>query len=103
MRLIQDIFGHQVRLTAERLAHILEHPEMTGLEAEILKVLRRPQLVRRSVSDPAVSMFYDFYPKTVLGGKWLCVVVKYTSNDAFVVTAYLTDKPKAGEDLWPKK
>jgi hypothetical protein len=24
-------------------------------------------------------------------------------NDAFVVTAYLTDKPKAGEDLWPIK
>jgi mRNA interferase MazF len=22
-------------------------------------------------------------------------------DDAFVVTAYLTDKPKAGEDLWP--
>jgi hypothetical protein len=21
----------------------------------------------------------------------------------FVVTAYLTDKPKAGEDLWPRK
>jgi hypothetical protein len=35
--------------------------------------------------------------------KWLCVVVKYAENDAFVVTAYLTDKPKAGEDLWPTK
>jgi hypothetical protein len=38
-----------------------------------------------------------------VGGKWLCVVVKYVENDAFVVTAYLTDTPKAGEDLWPKK
>ena len=24
-------------------------------------------------------------------------------NDAFVVTALLTDKPKIGEDLWPTK
>jgi hypothetical protein len=103
MRLIQDIFGHQVRLTAERLAHILEHPEMTGLEAEILTVLRKPQLVRRSLSDQTARMFYGFYSRTVLGGKWLCVVVKYPRNDAFVVTAYLTDEPKAGEDLWPKK
>jgi hypothetical protein len=39
----------------------------------------------------------------LVGGKWLCVVVKYEENDAFVVTAYLTDKPKAGEDLWPTK
>ena len=38
-----------------------------------------------------------------VGGKWLCVVVKYAENDAFVVTAYLTDKPKAGGDLWPTK
>jgi hypothetical protein len=38
-----------------------------------------------------------------VGGKWLCVVVKYMENDAFVVTACLTDIPKAGEDLWPIK
>jgi hypothetical protein len=47
--------------------------------------------------------FYEFYAQTVVGGKWLCVVVKYSTPLAFVVTAYLTDKPKAGEDLWPTK
>jgi hypothetical protein len=31
------------------------------------------------------------------------VVDKYAENDAFVVRACLTDKPKAGEDLWPTK
>lgn len=41
--------------------------------------------------------------RLMVGGKWLCVVVKYEENDAFVVTAYLTDKPKSGEDLWPTK
>jgi hypothetical protein len=30
-------------------------------------------------------------------------MVKYMENDAFVVTTYLTDKPKAGENLWPIK
>jgi hypothetical protein len=61
------------------------------------------QLVRRSRSDAAVRLFYEFYAQTIVGGKWLCVVVKYVENDAFVVTAYLTDKPKPGEDLWPIK
>jgi len=28
---------------------------------------------------------------------------KYDEADAFVVTAYLTNKPRAGDDLWPKK
>jgi hypothetical protein len=103
MKTLEDCFGQKVRLTDERLAHILEHPEMTGMEAEIVRVLRQLQLVRRSRSDGTVRLFYEFYAQTIVGGKWLCVVVKYGVNDAFVVTAYLTDKPKAGEDLWPTK
>lgn len=101
MKSLRDCFGRTVRLTDERLAHILEHPEMKGMEAEIEQVLQQPQLVRRSRSDAAVRLFYEFYARTIVGGKWLCVVVKYGVSDAFVVTAYLTDAPKAGEDLWP--
>jgi hypothetical protein len=103
MKTLQDCFGQKVRLTDERLAHILEHAEMKDLETEIEKVLRQPQLVRRSRTDEAVRLFYEFYAQTIVNGKWLCVVVKCLESDAFVVTAYLTDKPKAGEDLWPTK
>lgn len=103
MKTLTDCFGRNVRLTDERLAHILEHAEMKGMAAEIGRVLLQPQLVRRSRADETVRLFYEFYAQTIVGGKWLCVVVKYAENDAFVVTAYLTDKPKAGEDLWPTK
>ena len=61
------------------------------------------QLCRCSRSDDAARLFYRVLRAHNGGGKWLCVVVKYEENDAFVVTAYLTDKPKAGEDLWPIK
>ncbi len=50
-----------------------------------------------------MRLFYEFYAKTMVGGKWLCVVVKYAAEDAFVVTAYLTDQLKVGEVIWPKK
>jgi hypothetical protein len=103
MKTLQDCFSRQVRLTDERLAHILEHPEMKEMGAEIERALRQPQLVRRSRSDEAVRLFYELYAQTIAGGKWLCVVVQYAENGAFVVTADLTDKPKAGEELWPKK
>ncbi len=103
MKTLKDCFGHTVRLTDERLAHILQHIEMQGMAAEVERVLREPQWVRRSRSDATVRLFYEFYAQTIVGGKWLCVVVKYAEGDAFVVTAYLTDKPKAGEDLWPTK
>ena len=41
MNVLDDCFGNSVRLTAERLAHILEHPEMAGLAVEIPNVLRQ--------------------------------------------------------------
>jgi hypothetical protein len=103
MKVIRDCFGHSVRLTDERLAHILEHAEMAGMEDEIERVLQMPSEVRVSRSDDNVKLFYEFYTQSRVGGKWLCVVVKYLLGDAFVVTAYLTDSLKAGETLWPKR
>ena len=99
MEVYRDCFGREVRLTDERKAHILEHPEMAGLVGEIGKVLGVPTLVRRSRTNPEAMLFYEFYAQTVVGGKWLCVVVKYPEEDGFVVTAYLTDQPKSGEEL----
>ena len=54
-------------------------------------------------SDDKVQLFYEFYAQTLVGGKWLCVVVSYPPDDGFVVTAYLTDQLKAGETIWPTK
>lgn len=103
MKIIRDCFGRDVRLTDERLAHILEHMEMAGMEAEIERVIQAPAEVRISRSDESVKLFYEYYAQTSVGGKWLCVVVKYFSDDAFVITAYLTNTIKAGEVLWPTK
>lgn len=103
MRILQDFEGKPVRLTDERLAHILEHPEMKGMEAAIERTLREPELVLGSASDAGAALHYRFYVGTRVGDKWLCVVVKYREEDAFVLTAYLTDKPKRGEQLWPRK
>ena len=40
MKTLTDCFGNKVRLTGERLAHVLEHPEMASMAAEIERVLR---------------------------------------------------------------
>lgn len=103
MKIIRDCFGRSVRLTDERLAHILLHQEMAGMEAEIERVVQAPIEVRVSRLDDTVQLFYEFYAKTLVGGKWLCVVVKCLPDDVFVVTAYLTDRIKPGETVWLKK
>jgi hypothetical protein len=46
-------------------------------ETEIERTLFDPQIVRRSRPDDAASLFYRFYTETIVGGKWLCVVVKH--------------------------
>lgn len=76
---------------------------MTALESAIEETLRQPELVIQSQSDAAATLNYRYYFGTQVGDKWLCVVVKYLPEGAFVLTAYLTDKPKKGVQLWPKK
>jgi hypothetical protein len=101
MKAITDCFGREVRLTEERLAHILGRAEMRDMREEIIHTLQTPEEVRISRTDTDVRLFYEFYSRTAVGDKWLCVVVKYLTDDAFVITAYLTDKLKAGERVWP--
>lgn len=67
MKVLMDCFGREVRLTDERLAHILEHAEMADMATEIERVLREPQLVRRSRTDDAVRLYYEFYAQTTCG------------------------------------
>ena len=102
MREYRDYEGRQVRLTDERLAHIMEHPEMAEMEPKIGETLSRPEQVVESLSDAEARLYYRFYVGTRVGDKHLCVVVRVQEADAFVVTAYLTDKAKKGKLLWPK-
>ena len=73
---------------------------MKTMETAIETTLKNPEYVKRSRTDKNVILNYRYYPKTLVGSKWLCVVVKYLDNDAFLLTAYLTDRIKAGEKLW---
>jgi len=103
MQFLTDYEGKRIRLTDERLAHILEHPEMRGMEDWITQTLRNPETVLESLSDPQARLYYRFHVGTRVGDKHLCVAVKLEQNDAFVLTAYLMNKPAGGRQLWPRK
>lgn len=75
---------------------------MVGLESAIDRALAEPEVVTLSVADPDVRLYYRFERAPAVGDKYLCVVVKVRVDDAFVVTAYLTDKIKQGERIWPR-
>ena len=84
-----------LRLTDERLAHILEHPEMVGMESAIEQTIVHPNQVVESISDSAARLYYRFYMGTMVGDKYLCVVVKIMGEEA--------DRVKRGVLLWPKR
>ena len=98
---LPDYEGLFIRLTEERWAHI--RTSRNDGDANSRRRDEGPEVVIQSTSDPDARLYYRFYPQTLVGGKYLCAVVKVRGDDAFVVTAYLTDQVKKGYVLWQRK
>lgn len=76
---------------------------MVGMEKTVAETLAAPKIVVRSPVDLKTHLYHRYYVRTVVGGKFLCVVVKIHDDDAFVLTAYLTNKVRRGVVLWRAK
>jgi len=63
VEIIADHQGLAIRLTDERRAHILDHPEMASFEAAIAETLKQPALVVQSISDEAARLYYRFFQR----------------------------------------
>ena len=102
---IPDFEERDVRLPEERWRHISgrSHGYMAGMRTEVEETLREPDMVRKSRSAPEhVRLYYRWFGTTAAGAKWVTVVVRILSDgDAFILTAYATGQPKAGEEIWP--
>jgi hypothetical protein len=70
----------------------------------IRETLEDPEEVRKSRKAPDTGrLYYRRYIGTEKGDKWVCVVVKFLENDAFISTAYLTRRIILGELIWRKE
>lgn len=103
--IIQDYQGQSVQFTVGAWQHIVgEHPEMAALQAEAIATVQFPDIVRGSNRNPRRwRLSYKWFDRTPVGDKWICAVVKYLDNgEAFVATAYATDRIKSGATLWSR-
>ena len=92
--------GYRVRLTRDRWREILrfKHPALAGHEAEIRECVRDPELIRESVKDAEVHLYYRPSERG-----YICVVVGGDDpKERIVITAYFTKSLKRGTDLWTK-
>ncbi len=98
MKYFQDRFGRKVRLTNERLQHILEHPEMLDAENKIEETLLFPQCVIRDGDDSNVWLYYRSYMPPQKS--FLLVIVKVSNGEGFVITAFIVKNMRKGETIW---
>lgn len=95
-----DCFNRRIELSDERWNHIIDtHPEIKELIKELEGALIEPELIKRSVYNKNVILFYRHY-KHIYEGKYICVVVRL--DERSIVTAYITDRIKIGDVIWKK-
>ena len=78
-----DLNGVLIRLTEERVEHILRHRERVGIIEHVGDVLANPDFVEFDQFDPEVSLYIK-----LVEHQYICVVVKLVGNDAFILTCY---------------
>ncbi len=85
-----DERGNEVRLTDERLRHILRrHPEMALQMHRFAEALASPDAVSASRSSPAVQLYYRLYPDLRGRNRYIRLVVKRETDYSFILTTYL--------------
>ncbi len=90
LRRFIDERGIEVRLTEERLRHILRrHPEMAFQLHRFAETLASPDAVNPSRSSPAIHLYYRLYPDLRGRNRYICLVVKRETDHSFVLTGYL--------------
>jgi hypothetical protein len=99
---LQNHQGLTIRLTNERWAHIVDHPEMAGQQERLAETLMSPDIVTATVKDETVHAYHHLYETTPVTRKHMVVVVKMLAEDAFVVTAFYSSRVKKGEVIWQK-
>ena len=90
--------GYRVFLERDRWRQIVrhKHPALAGCENEIRACLASPTMIRESIKEPDVHMYYGAAQKA-----HLCVVAAPADGvEYFVVTAYFTTAIKKGKELW---
>jgi hypothetical protein len=92
--------GYRVSLYRDRWRQIIrfKHPALDGCESLVKECLENPYLVRESLKQADVHLYYNKRED-----EYLCIVTAPADgDDRFVVTAYFTANIKKGKELWKK-
>ena len=91
---VNSALGKKIRTTEKYWNKIVEtkHRLMKSKENLVKETLRNAEEIRKSKKDPDVYLYYKKHDKN-----YACVVAKHLNGEGFIITAYITDRVKAGE------
>ena len=103
VKILKDYKGRNVRMPDERIRHFANRLARNDMFDLLEETVAEPDFIIQSRSDPKAVINYKLHKGTKGSDKYLCVVVKYEGDDAYVLTAYPSDEIKKGILLWEKK
>ena len=96
MKEFKDLIGNKVKLTDERLKHILSrHPEISANVNDFSNTLKKPDVIIKSRIDKNIILYHKKYKDYYL-------VIVVNKAEKFIITAYLSYKVKRGDMKWKK-
>lgn len=97
---VRTPFGVTVRTTKEYWNRIIttKHPSIARHESNVKETLKDPDQIRKSKQDPRVYLYYKS-----IGKVYVCAVADHvTKSEGYIITSYLTDRIKEGEQIYVK-
>lgn len=97
---VKTPLGVTIRTTKDYWQRIVttKHPSIAKYESKVKEALKDPDEIRRSKQDIRVHLYYKS-----IGKLYICVVTDHiNSKDGYIITSYLTDRIKEGEQIYVK-
>ncbi len=97
---VKTPLGVTIRTTKAYWQRIIttKHPSVAKHGSDVKEALKNPDEIRRSKQDIKVHLYY-----LDIGKVYVCIVADNVNNkEGYIITAYLTDRIKEGEQIYVK-
>lgn len=97
---VKTPLGVTIRTTGDYWQRIVttKHPSIAKYEKKVKETLKNPDEIRLSTLDARVHLYYKS-----IGKISVCVVTDhFDKSNGYVITTYLTDRIKEGEQIYVK-
>jgi hypothetical protein len=95
---VHSVLGRRIRLTDTQWRHIRKRRELHGQLDNLRETLSSPESVFYVPYEDTYH-YYRLYPQTLVGSKYMLVIVKHLNGEGFVITCFYARKISKPEEV----